>query len=72
MIKKKTRRIKVSFTAPEKIPREVCFSISTGSGAQVAFGTIIKSPRKWWNFMKKEKRNVESENHLSFGGNFSA
>ena len=46
MVKKKTRRKKISFTATKKVPKKVDVSFSTRSGEKIAFLATKKVPKK--------------------------
>jgi len=46
MVKKKTRRKKVSFTATKKVPKKVPVSFTTGRGEKVSFRATKKVPKK--------------------------
>jgi len=46
MVKKKTRRKKVSFTATKKVPKRVPVSFTTRRGKRVSFRATKKVPKK--------------------------
>ena len=46
MVKKKTRRKKVAFTATKKVPKKVQVSFFRSSGEKVSFGATKKVPKK--------------------------
>ena len=46
MVKKRTRRKKVSFTATKKVPKKVRVSFSTKKGEKVSFKATKKVPKK--------------------------
>jgi hypothetical protein len=46
MVKKRTRRKKVTFTATKKIPKKVNVSFSTKNGEKVSFRATKKVPKK--------------------------
>ena len=46
MVKKRTRRKKVIFTATKKVPKNVKVSFSTRSGENVSFRATKKIPKK--------------------------
>jgi len=46
MVKKKTRRKKVSFTATKKVPKKVTVSFYESSGKRVSFRATKKVPKK--------------------------
>jgi len=46
MVKKKTRRKKVSFTATKKVPKKVRVSFFKSSGEKVCFRATKKVPKK--------------------------
>jgi len=46
MVKKKTRRKKVAFTATKKVPKRVPVSFTTRSGERVSFRATKKVPKK--------------------------
>ena len=46
MVKKKTRRKKVTFTATKKVPKRVPVSFTTRRGKRVSFRATKKVPKK--------------------------
>ena len=46
MVKKKTRRKKVSFTAIKRVPKKVRVSFTTRRGKKVSFRATKKVPKK--------------------------
>jgi len=46
MVKKKTRRKKVSFRATKKVPKKVRVSFTTGRGKKVSFRATKQVPKK--------------------------
>lgn len=46
MVKKRTRRKKVTFTATKKVPKKVNVSFSTRSGEKVSFRATKKVPKR--------------------------
>lgn len=65
MVKKKTRRKKVSFTATKKVPKKVKVSFKTSSGKRVSFTATKKTPKKVKvEFYAKRKNEVEISIYL--------
>ena len=57
MVKKKTRRERVTFTATKKVPKKVDVSFSTSSGEEVSFRATKKVPKKVKvDFLAKRKK----------------
>jgi hypothetical protein len=46
MVKKRTRRKKVTFKATKKVPKKINVSFSTKSGKKVSFHATKKVPKK--------------------------
>lgn len=46
MVKRKTRRKKVTFTATKKVPKRVSVSFTTRKGERVSFRATKKVPKK--------------------------